>query len=125
MTKTALVTGANKGIGYEIAKQLLKEGYRVLVGARDQERGETAVTALRAFGDAHLVLLDVADLHSIDNAVTTITQNYTELSLLVNNAGIPGDMHKVGWEFAVEDLKTTHEVNFIGPFALSKGLLPY
>lgn len=124
MTKTALVTGANKGIGFEIAKQLLEAGYRVLVGARDQERGETAVTALRAFGDAHLVLLDVADLQSIDHAVTSIKQNYPELALLVNNAGIPGDMHKPGWEFAVEELQATHQVNFIGPYALSKGLLP-
>ncbi|ALP36995.1 short-chain dehydrogenase [Paenibacillus sp. IHB B 3084] len=124
MTKTALVTGANKGIGFEIAKQLLEVGYRVLVGARDQKRGETAVTALRKFGDAKLVLLDVADLESIDNAVTTIKQNYPELTLLVNNAGIPGDMHKPGWEFTVEDLQVTHQVDFIGPFALSKGLLP-
>ncbi|OKP87922.1 short-chain dehydrogenase [Paenibacillus sp. P3E] len=124
MTKTALVTGANKGIGFEIAKQLLEAGYRVLVGARDQERGETAVTALQAFGDAHLVLLDVADPQSIDIAVTIIKQNFPELTLLVNNAGIPGDMHKLGWEFAVEELQVTHQVNFIGPFALSKGLLP-
>ncbi|MFB5268343.1 SDR family NAD(P)-dependent oxidoreductase [Paenibacillus enshidis] len=124
MTKTALVTGANKGIGFEIAKQLLEAGYRVLVGARDQERGETAVTALRKFGDAELVLLDVADLESIDHAVTTIKQNYPELTLLVNNAGIPGDMHKSGWEFTVEELQATHQVDFIGPFALSKGLLP-
>lgn len=53
-----------------------------------------------------------------------ITRNFAELSLLVNNAGIPGDMHKVGWEFTVEELQSTYEVNFIGPFALSKGLLP-
>lgn len=124
MTKTALVTGANKGIGFEIAKQLLEVGYRVLVGARDQKRGETALTALQKFGDAKLILLDVADLESIDNAVTTIKQNYPELTLLVNNAGIPGDMHKPGWEFTVEDLQATHQVDFIGPFALSKGLLP-
>ncbi|MEK4661109.1 SDR family NAD(P)-dependent oxidoreductase [Priestia sp. FSL H7-0729] len=124
MTKTALVTGANKGIGYEISKQLIEAGYRVLVGARDQERGEAAVAALRTFGDAELVLLDVTDLESISSAVTTIKQNYPELSLLVNNAGIPGDMHKAGWEFDVEDLQRTHQVNFIGPFALSKGLLP-
>lgn len=124
MTKTALVTGGNKGIGYEIAKHLLKDGYRVLVGARDQQRGEKAVEELRAFGDAHLVLLDVANLQSIDRAVSTIMDNYSDLSLLVNNAGIPGDMHKVGWEFNVEELTATYEVNFIGPFALSKGLLP-
>ncbi len=124
MTKTALVTGGNKGIGYEIAKQLLKEGYRVLVGARDSQRGEKAVADLQAYGDAQLILLDVADLGSIDQAVTTITQHYGDLSLLVNNAGIPGDMHKVGWNFEVDELKATHEVNFIGPFALTKGLLP-
>ncbi|MFE7084084.1 SDR family NAD(P)-dependent oxidoreductase [Priestia megaterium] len=124
MTKTALVTGANKGIGFEIAKQLLEVGYRVLVGARDQKRGETAVNALRKFGDAKLMLLDVSDLESIDNAVTTIKQNYPELTLLVNNAGIPGDMHKPGWEFTVEELQETNQVDFIGPFALSKGLLP-
>ncbi|WP_411346201.1 SDR family NAD(P)-dependent oxidoreductase [Paenibacillus sp. WLX1005] len=124
MTKTAFVTGANKGIGYEIAKRLLEEGYRVLVGARNQERGEAAVAALQAFGDAHLIVLDIADLQSIDRAVATITNQYPELSLLVNNAGIPGDMHKVGWEFDVEELQATHRVNFIGPFALSKGLLP-
>lgn len=124
MTKTALVTGANKGIGYETAKHLLQAGYRVLVGARDQTRGEAAVAELQAFGDAKLLVLDVADLGSIDRAVATINEQYPELSLLINNAGIPGDMHRVGWESNVEELKETHQVNFIGPFALSKGLLP-
>lgn len=124
MTQTAFVTGANKGIGFEIAKHLLEAGYRVLVGARDRERGEKAVHDLRAFGDAHLIVLNMADLDSVDQAVQTITVDYPELSLLVNNAGIPGDMHKVGWEFTVEELQATYQVNFIGPFALSKGLLP-
>ncbi|MEJ8305135.1 SDR family NAD(P)-dependent oxidoreductase [Saccharibacillus sacchari] len=124
MTQTALVTGANKGIGFETAKHLLQAGYRVLVGARDQVRGEAAVNELQAFGDAQLLLLDVADLSSIEQAVQTINAQYPDLSLLVNNAGIPGDMHKVGWEFDVEELQATHQVNFIGPFALSKGLLP-
>lgn len=124
MTKTALVTGANKGIGFEIAKHLLQAGYHVLVGARDQERGESAVNALKAFGQAELLLINMADLQSIDQAINTIKQNYNHLSLLVNNAGIPGDMHKVGWEFDVEELEATHQVDFIGPFALSKGLLP-
>ncbi len=124
MTKTALVTGANKGIGYEIAKRLLEAGFRVLVGARDRERGETAVQALREFGDAHWISLDVADLASIERAAAAVKQQYPDLALLVNNAGIPGDMHKVGWAFEAEELAATHQVNFVGPFALSKALLP-
>ncbi|WP_172193707.1 SDR family NAD(P)-dependent oxidoreductase [Saccharibacillus qingshengii] len=124
MKKTALVTGANKGIGYEIAKRLLEAGFRVLVGARDQERGETAVQALREFGDAYWISLDVADLASIERAAAVIKEQYADLALLINNAGIPGDMHKAGWEFEVEELAATHQVNFVGPFALSKALLP-
>lgn len=122
--KTALVTGANKGIGFDIAKELLLDDYRVLVGARDEERGLAAVATLRAFGAAELLLIDVADLDSIHAAVETIKANYDDLALLVNNAGIPGDMHKVGWEFSTQELLHTHLVDFIGPFELSKGLLP-
>jgi NAD(P)-dependent dehydrogenase (short-subunit alcohol dehydrogenase family) len=122
--KTALVTGANKGIGFDIAKELLRDGYLVLVGARDNARGLAAVEALRMLGDAELLLIDVADLDSIHAAVETIKANYPDLALLVNNAGIPGDMHKVGWEFSPQELLDTHLVDFIGPFELSKGLLP-
>ena len=87
MTKTALVTGANKGIGFGIAKALLQQGYRVLVGARDEQRGLAAVEALRAYGDAKLQLIDVSDLNSIQHAVADITKQETDFSLLVNNAG--------------------------------------
>nr|WP_243677586.1 SDR family NAD(P)-dependent oxidoreductase [Weissella confusa] len=84
MTKTALVTGANKGIGFGIAKALLQQGYRVLVGARDEQRGSTAVEALRAYGDAQLQLIDVSDLNSIQTAVADITKHEADFSLLVN-----------------------------------------
>ena len=87
MTKTALVTGANKGIGFGIAKALLQQGYRVLVGARDEQRGSAAVEALRAYGDATLQLIDVSDLNSIQHAVADITKQESDFSLLVNNAG--------------------------------------
>ena len=81
MVKTALVTGANKGIGYAIAQQLLEQGYTVLVGARDAGRGEAAVRELQTFGNAELLLVDVADLDSIHAAVASITANYDGLGL--------------------------------------------
>lgn len=84
MAKTALVTGANKGIGYAIATQLLQKGYTVLVGAR----GAAAVSELQAFGNAELLLVDVANLDSIHEAVANINANYDGLDLLINNAGI-------------------------------------
>ena len=88
MAKTALVTGANKGIGYAIATLLLQKGYTVLVGARDAERGAAAVSELQAFGNAELLLVDVANLDSIHEAVANINANYDGLDLLINNAGI-------------------------------------
>jgi len=124
MTKTALVTGANKGIGFGIAKALLQQGYRVLVGARDEQRGSAAVEALRAYGDAQLQLIDVSDLNSIQHAVADITKQEADFSLLVNNAGISGDMGRTAWEFEVQELIETYMVDFIGPYELTKGLLP-
>lgn len=124
MVKTALVTGANKGIGYAIAQQLLEQGYTVLVGARDAGRGEAAVRELQAFGNAELLLVDVADLDSIHAAVASITANYDGLDLLVNNAGISGDMDRTAWEYETQELLDIYKVDFIGPYELTKGLLP-
>lgn len=122
--KTVLITGANKGIGFALAKELVAHGVHVLVGARDEARGQAAVEALRAFGNADLLLVDVADLASVAEAAQFVLTNYPDLDVLVNNAGIPGDMRKVGWEFEPAELEATLQTNFIGPFALSKALLP-
>lgn len=124
MTKTALVTGANKGIGYEIAKNLLQQGYTVLVGARNVERGEKAVSALKSFGDVHLQIIDVSNITELPRIAKEIIINYPDFSLLVNNAGIPGDMSKPAWEFTVAELQATHVTDFIGPYELSRSLLP-
>lgn len=124
MTKTALVTGADKGIGYAIARKLLKEGYRVLVGARSSIRGQKAVDELKQFGDARLQLLDVNDISSLSEIAESIMNKYPDFKLLVNNAGIPGDMKKSAWDFSVDELRATHLTDFLGPYELSRKLLP-
>lgn len=124
MTKTALVTGANKGIGYEIAKHLLQKGYTVLIGARDVERGEKAVATLQSFGDVHLQIIDVSKVAELPRIAREMTENYPDFSLLVNNAGIPGNMSKPAWSFSVSELQETHLTDFIGPYELSRSLLP-
>src|SRR5690242_2043952 len=91
-SKIALVTGANKGIGREIARQLGKQDITVLVGARDTERGEEAARQLQREGiEARFVRLDVTDQASIDAAAQTIEQGYGKLDILVNNAAIAQD----------------------------------
>lgn len=122
--KTALITGANKGIGLATARNLVRNDVQVLVGARDERRGRAAVDELRSFGRASLVLLDMDDPASIDRAVDRVSADFPDLDLLVNNAGIPGDMRKNGWEFSVGELQATLQTDFLGPYQLSKGLLP-
>jgi NAD(P)-dependent dehydrogenase (short-subunit alcohol dehydrogenase family) len=87
--RTALVTGANKGIGLETARQLGQRGMTVLVGARDRERGARAVATLRGEAiDARPVALDVTDATSIAEATRAIERDLGRLDVLVNNAGI-------------------------------------
>src|SRR5438046_1434936 len=87
--RIALVTGANKGIGREIARQLGIQGITVLIGARDETRGEEAAAALRAAGiDAHWVRLDVSNPNTIAAAAARIEREWGRLDILVNNAGV-------------------------------------
>lgn len=85
---TALVTGANKGIGFATAHRLAELGLTVLVGARDRARGEAAVDRLRAVSPGgHFVPLDVTDEASVARAATDVTERFGRLDVLVNNAG--------------------------------------
>lgn len=87
--RVALITGANKGIGFETARQLGKQGITVLIGSRDKTRGQEAVDTLRGQGiDARLVVLDVTDQATIDRAVAEVQREFGRLDILVNNAGI-------------------------------------
>jgi len=126
MAKTVLVTGANKGIGFGIAKHLGLSGWKVVIGARDRQRAEKAIGDLKAQGIDVLgwVHIELKDLDGINKAVGIINEKYPELALLVNNAGIPGDMSVDSEHTELSDIRETLDVNFIGTFALTKALLP-
>ena len=124
--KLVFVTGANKGIGFGIAKHLGLDGWKVIVGARDGQRAEKAIGELEAVGVDVLgwVKIELKDLKGIGRAAKEIGERFPELSLLVNNAGIPGDMGVDGLHTEISDIKRTIDVNFIGTFALTKALMP-
>ena len=124
--KIVFVTGANKGIGFGIAKHLGKSGWQVIVGARDEQRAEKAISELKQAGVDVLgwVSVELRDLNSIELAAREIQEKYAGLSLLVNNAGIPGDMSVDSAHTELSDIKETLDVNFIGTFALTKALIP-
>ncbi|MFD5895653.1 SDR family oxidoreductase [Streptomyces sp. NPDC060366] len=128
-TKLALVTGANKGIGYEIATGLGALGYRVGVGARDEARRESAVEKLRAAGvDAFGVPLDVTSDQSVTDAVELIERRAGRLDALVNNAGISGEMGP-GWgqdptTLDLDVVRTVVETNVFGVIRVTNAMLP-
>ncbi|CAM3170519.1 SDR family NAD(P)-dependent oxidoreductase [Paenibacillus taichungensis] len=125
MKKTAFVTGANKGIGFEIVKQLGQAGWKVLLGSRSAERGEAAVSELTSEGlDIEFVQIDMSDLKSIERAATTITKDYPDLTLLINNAGMPGAFSGSFTDTKEENLRNAFEVNFFGTFRLNQRLFP-
>lgn len=126
MEKTVFVTGANKGIGFGIAKHLGLSGWKVIIGARDEHRAEKAVGELKALGIDVLgwVNIELKDLASIDQASKEIQENYPQLTLLVNNAGIPGDMSVDSVHTEIDVIRETLDVNFVGTFALTKALIP-
>ena len=108
MTRT-LITGANKGLGYETARRLLAEGHDVWVAARDPERGAEAAESL----GARFVTLDVTDEQSVAAAADVVAQQ-GGLDVLVNNAGIVGPRSRVP-ETTGEDMRITFETNAFGP----------
>jgi len=122
----ALVTGANKGIGFGIAKHLGLSGWKVIIGARDEQRALEAIRQLEAenIGVLGWVHIELKDLDDIGKAAQTVAKRFPELSLLVNNAGIPGDMGADSLHTEISAIRETLDVNFIGTFALTKALTP-
>jgi NAD(P)-dependent dehydrogenase (short-subunit alcohol dehydrogenase family) len=121
----ALVTGANKGIGYEIAAGLGSLGWCVGVGARDDERREAAVAKLRAGGaDVFGVPLDVTDDASVAAAAGLIEDRAGRLDVLVNNAGVTGGSPQTPITVSLAAVRAVVETNVIGVIHLTNAMLP-
>ncbi|WP_182904910.1 SDR family oxidoreductase [Microbispora sp. H13382] len=121
----ALVTGANKGIGYEIAAGLGALGWSVGVGARDEERREAAVEKLRAAGvDAFGVPLDVTDDASVAAAAALVDKRAGRLDVLVNNAGITGGPAQMPTTADLAAVREAVETNVIGVIRVTNAMLP-
>ena len=129
MKKIALVTGANKGLGFETSRQLGKEGIAVLMASRNKERGTEAVQKLRDEGlEVEFVQLEITNEAEVDNLVQHINTNYGKLDILVNNAGVmhsgePGGVNTAEIVKA-EVLRETFDVNFFSLVSLTQKLLP-
>jgi NAD(P)-dependent dehydrogenase (short-subunit alcohol dehydrogenase family) len=121
MTKIALITGANKGIGYETARLLAAQGVTTIVGARDEERGRAAAARL---GQPY-VRLDVTDEHGVAAAAKWIEQEYGALDILVNNAGVAGDLGRVAPSATpARELREVYETNVFGVVTVTNAMLP-
>lgn len=124
--KTALITGANKGIGREIARQLGHKGYSVWLGCRDVERGERSAAELRKEGlDAHVLALDVSNDASVKAAARTFGETGDTLDVLVNNAGIATGGYVAPTEASLDDMRAVYEVNTFGPVRVTQAFVPF
>jgi NAD(P)-dependent dehydrogenase (short-subunit alcohol dehydrogenase family) len=125
-TTIALVTGANKGIGFETARQLGARGAAVLAGARDEARGTAAERALReelgANAEVRFVPLDVTDDKSVRQAADWIDQEYGRLDILVNNAGIARG--QLPSETDLDQMREVYETNVFGVIRVTNAMLP-
>ncbi|RZK74494.1 MAG: SDR family NAD(P)-dependent oxidoreductase [Pedobacter sp.] len=123
--KTVLITGANKSIGLETAKQLLQQGYYVYLGCRDFEKGEQAVAELKLEGldQVEPLLIDVNSSLSVKAARVALGDKITALDVLVNNAGISGALPQKSLETDVSVFKEVFETNLFGVIEVTQAFI--
>jgi NAD(P)-dependent dehydrogenase (short-subunit alcohol dehydrogenase family) len=128
MTTIALITGANKGIGLETARQLAQKGIHVLIGARDAAKGQAAAQTLQSEGyKADFISLEVSNEESVKQAAQTVADRYGKLDILVNNAGINPEYPQGIFSFeqmSLELLMQIYQTNVFGPFLAIREFLP-
>ncbi|MFK4870537.1 SDR family oxidoreductase [Novosphingobium sp. ZW T3_23] len=123
--RIALVTGANKGIGLAIARQLGAGGHSVWLGCRDLKRGDAASDTLRKAGiDAHAVQLDVTDAVSVASAAATVERAAGRLDALVNNAGLMFAPPPSAAEESIDEMAQMFETNVFGVMRVTQAFLP-
>ncbi|WP_203650670.1 SDR family NAD(P)-dependent oxidoreductase [Secundilactobacillus yichangensis] len=124
-TILTLITGADKGIGFATAQALGKKGQHILLGARNQERGEKAVKQLKDDGiKADFIQLDVTDKAQIKAAAAKIKTDYGYLSILINNAGIAMDHHQPASELSTDTIRQDFDVNYFGLIDVTQAMIP-
>jgi len=118
--KTALVTGANRGIGFETSKQFAALGYFVYLGCRDKVKGLEAIKKLKALGYSNVdcIELEITNIHSIKSARQELESKTKQLDVLINNAGISGGFPQPSLKVSSETLKDVFESNFFGPIQI-------
>ncbi len=123
--KSALITGANKGIGFETARQLARLGYRIWLGSRDHARGRDAAGRLAQEGhDVRMLPLDVTGEDSVQAAAALVREQDGKLDALINNAGILGGRPTAPSQQAVRDVRDVYETNVFGAIRSTQAFLP-
>jgi len=123
--RIALVTGANKGIGYEVAKQLAKAGCKVILAARSPKLGDEAAAKLKASGlDVDTIELDTTKSETIDKAASFVEKKYGKLDILVNNAGIINRQDGLPSKAQIDAVAETINTNFLGSLRVTQAMLP-
>lgn len=123
--RIALVTGANKGLGFEVARRLGEAGLRVWLGARDVRSGEAAAASLRQSGaDVRAIRLDLLDAGTISAAAAEIEARDGRLDVLVNNAGINDPRDGAPGKTQMEAVRRIFDTNFFGTLAVTQAMLP-
>jgi NAD(P)-dependent dehydrogenase (short-subunit alcohol dehydrogenase family) len=123
--KKVLITGANKGIGYETARQFLQKGYHVFLGSRNKENGLEAVEKLKAEGlnNVEVIQLDVTNDESVKTARIEIGKKTDLLDILINNAGISGGEQQNSLAYSVDSIKDVFETNLYGPIRVTQAFI--
>jgi NAD(P)-dependent dehydrogenase (short-subunit alcohol dehydrogenase family) len=123
--KTVLITGANKSIGFETARQLLQQGYYVYLGCRNKQKGQQAVNQLQSEGlkQVEPVEIDVDNIESIQAARTTLGQKIQSLDVLINNAGISGGSPLHGYDADINVFRQVLETNFFGVIEVTQAFI--
>jgi NAD(P)-dependent dehydrogenase (short-subunit alcohol dehydrogenase family) len=124
--KTVLITGANKGIGFETAKQLAQSGYFVYLGSREKTNGLDAIKRLKESGilNVSCIEIDVTDIHSIKQAKEELEIQIDALDILINNAGIASEQPQSVSAGAMENLRKVFETNFFGAVQTTQQFIP-